>query len=326
MQTRLALLKILSDGQFHSGERLGKTLGMSRTAIWKHIQALQEMGIDCYSVSGKGYRLADAVELLDEHHIRSLLPEDAASLLSTLEVHAEIDSTNRYLMESIRRGLAPGHSCFAESQTAGRGRRGRQWVSPFARNIYMSCYWPFDVSPAVLSGLGLAVAVGVVRAMRELGIEGVALKWPNDILWQGRKLAGILLEMSAESGGPYHVVIGVGMNVNMPDSVDDIDQAWVDLQKTTHKPISRNEVAAMLLGHLLRVADEFHKEGLAAFVDEWCAADAYADQPVVIHHAQGRVEGRAVGIDSDGSILIETDEGVRRFHSGDVSLRPAEHR
>ncbi len=322
MQKKLELLQILADGDFHSGERLGELMGMSRTAVWKHIQGLQELGIECHSVAGKGYRLSESLELLDSKSITANLCELSSSLLSQLELHPQIDSTNRHLMGAVGQGMESGHVCIAESQTDGRGRRGRAWVSPFAKNIYMSCYWQFDISPAMLSGLGLAVAVGVVRALNELGINGAQLKWPNDILWQGRKLAGILLEMSAESGGPYHVVIGVGLNVNMGKSVEEIGQPWVDLQSVMGSPLSRNAVAAALLRNLLCTAREFEEGGLAAFVDAWGEYDAYAQQPVVIHQADASIEGIAKGIDSEGAILIETPDGLRRFYSGDVSLRP----
>ncbi|MFC1748971.1 bifunctional biotin--[acetyl-CoA-carboxylase] ligase/biotin operon repressor BirA [Pseudomonadota bacterium] len=322
MKKKLQLLRILSDNRFHSGERIGEAMGISRTAVWKHIQALQTMGVDCYSVSGKGYRLSQPIELLDKAEIELSLSRDGRSLLSQLELHPQIHSTNSHLMEN-RRLLQKGHACLAELQTNGRGRRGRQWVSPFARNLYLSLYWYFDISPAMISGLGLAVGVGIVRALNEMGLDDVNLKWPNDILWQGQKLAGILLEMSAESGGPYHVVIGVGMNINMDAATDGIDQPWVGLSTIANRYLSRNAVASAVLDSLLKTASEFQTHGLAAFIDEWHAADAYAAQPVVIQQAGANVSGIARGIDNDGAIIIETSDGLKRFHSGDVSLRPA---
>ena len=323
MEKRLHLLNLLSDNCFHSGEHLGKRLGVSRTAVWKHIQALQSLGIECVSVSGKGYRLSEPVELLDKSAIKAQLSKEGLQLMSGLELHAQISSTNRHLMGNIRDGMQSGHACLAESQTDGRGRRGRQWLSPFARNIYLSLYWQFDASPAALSGLGLAIGVGIVRALKQLGIGDANLKWPNDVLWQGKKLAGILLEMSAESGGPYHVVIGAGLNVNMAATNNSIDQPWIDLNSIARKNISRNEVAAVVLDQLLTTVRDFQLLGLAPFMNEWRAADAYAQKLVVIHQAGNTISGTASGIDSDGAILIETAKGLRRFHSGDVSLRPS---
>lgn len=322
MKTRLLLLNILADSRFHSGEKLGQQLGISRTAVWKHIQALQQLGIDCYSVSGKGYRLAKPIELLEQQSILDAMHDAGRKLVSQIELHPEIPSTNRYLMDHLGPTMISGHACLVERQTAGRGRRGRPWVSPFARNIYLSYYWRFDISPERLSGLGLAVGVGVIRALNQLGIESAKLKWPNDILWQGRKLAGILLEMSGEMAGPYHVVVGVGLNVNMSDGDAEIDQPWVDLNEIKGEIVSRNRVAGVLLSQLMQVTSEFQQHGLSPFMEEWAAADAFAGQAVLIHMADQQIPGEARGIDASGAILVETEAGLRRFHSGEVSLRP----
>ncbi len=322
MAAKIELLSILADGRFHSGEALGRAIGVSRTMIWKHMQTLQTLGIECHSVSGKGYRLATAVELLEQHLVEAAMDEVSRSRLTAIELHPEIHSTNRHLLEQLG-SLSSGHACFAERQTAGRGRRGREWVSPFARNIYLSLYWRFEMSPALLSGLGLAIGVALIRALRQLGINDAELKWPNDVLWQGRKLAGILLEMSGESGGPYHVVIGVGMNVNMADDGVAIDQPWVALNDIALPPLSRNRVAGVVLHHLLLSIQQFQTGGLETFIPEWLEADAYAGQPVVIMHGDKVVMGQAQGIDPSGAIIVEVDGVARRFHSGEVSLRPA---
>ncbi len=323
MSTKLKLINILSDGQFHSGGKLGIELGVSRTAIWKQVQSLQQLGLDCYSVSGKGYRLSAPLELLERDAVLAAMTMAAKPLVAEIELHQEIDSSNRYLMDKLSKGLEHGHACMAERQTAGRGRRGRPWVSPFARNIYMSFYWRFEMTPELLSGLGLAIGVGVIRALRRLDIDDASLKWPNDILWQGRKLAGILLEMRGESAGPYHVVIGVGLNVDMSraDSSTKIDQPWVDLQHIAAAPISRNKIAGILLSELLLVAEQFQQSGLAPFLGEWIAADAYAGKSVVIQQGAETITGYARGVDCNGAVMLETDMGMRQFHSGEVSLR-----
>jgi BirA family biotin operon repressor/biotin-[acetyl-CoA-carboxylase] ligase len=321
MAAKIKLLNLLADGRFHSGEALGRAVGVSRTMIWKHIQNLQALGIECHSVSGKGYRLAAPVELLEQQAIAAAMAETSRPLLSELELHSEIHSTNRHLLERLG-SLSSGHACLAERQTAGRGRRGREWVSPFARNIYLSLYWRFEMSPALLSGLGLAMGVAVMRTLRQLGIADARLKWPNDVLWQGRKLAGILLEMSGESGGPYHVVIGVGMNVNMDADGAAIDQPWVALNQIAAQPISRNRVAGLLLHHLLEAIQQFQAGGLEPFLEEWQQADAYAGQAVAIHLGDSTIVGQASGIDPSGAIIVEVDGVARRFHSGEVSLRP----
>lgn len=321
MVAKLKMLKILADGRFHSGEALGQALGVSRTMVWKHVQNLQALGVECHSLSGKGYRLAKPVELLEQQTIAAAMGTTTRPLLTALEIHPEIHSTNRHLMERLG-GLCSGHACLAERQTAGRGRRGREWVSPFARNIYLSLYWRFEMSPALLSGLGLAMGVVLIRSLRQLGIDDAKLKWPNDLLWRGRKLAGILLEMSGESGGPYHVVIGVGMNVNMADEGTAIDQPWVALNQIAAQPQSRNHVAGLLLHHLLEGIQQFQMAGLESFLPEWQQADAYAGQEVAILLGDTTIIGQARGIDPSGAIIVEVDGALRRFHSGEVSLRP----
>ncbi len=322
MSNTLKLLTILADGRFHSGESLGAALGVSRSAVWKQVKALKARGVACDAVSGKGYRLALPLELLDQARLCSFMDEGAQQLLSGLEIHQQIPSTNRHLMERLG-GIAPGHACFAEQQSAGRGRRGRPWVSPYGRNIYLSLYWRYSLSPSELSAL--AVGVAVVETLQQLGLADACLKWPNDLLWQQRKLAGILLEMAGESAGPYHVVVGVGLNVDMcRQQSGQIDQPWVDLRAALGREVSRNQVAGMLLGSLLVALARYEREGFCAFVDRWRQLDAFAGQRVVLQMPNGSVSGIARGVDRSGALLLETAEGLRPFHSGEVSLRPCE--
>ncbi|HGX92220.1 MAG TPA: bifunctional biotin--[acetyl-CoA-carboxylase] ligase/biotin operon repressor BirA [Candidatus Tenderia sp.] len=324
MSNTLKLLTILADGHFHSGASIGAALGISRSAVWKQINTLKDKGVECYSVPGKGYRLATPLELLGSEQITSRMDTDSLDLLSALEIYQDIPSTNRYLM--ARAGaVRSGHACFAERQSAGRGRRGRPWVSPFGRNIYLSLYWEYALSPSDLSGLALAVGVGVVEALQALGVNDAQLKWPNDVLWQRRKLAGILLEMSGESAGPYHVVVGVGLNVDMcRRQSQQIDQPWADLRSASGGDVSRNTVAALLLGSLLKVLDRYEHEGFSAFQSAWQGLDAFAGETVVLQMPNGCLTGQACGVDQSGALMLKTAQGVQHFHSGEVSLRPRE--
>jgi len=322
MVDKTRLLEILADGRFHSGERLGEILGISRSAVWKQINTLKSMGLDCYSVSGKGYRLANPIELLCHKAIVTELDDVASQYLLGLEIHHEIESTNAHLMKRIPQ-LRSGHACLAEQQSAGRGRRGRAWVSPFGRNIYLSMYWQFQLSPSELSALALASGVAVVKALRRLGIDDAVLKWPNDVWWRGRKLAGILLEMTGEAAGPYHVVIGVGVNVDMcPVQSGAIDQPWVDLVTALSGPVSRNKVAALLMSELLQTFQRYQQRGFQAFHQDWSEMDAFIGADVELHTPLKVVQGIARGIDIGGALLLETASGVASFHSGEVSLRP----
>ena len=199
LQMQLSIVRMLADGQFHSGEKIADSLGVSRAAIWKHLSQIRErMGIEVFAVRGKGYKLSAPLELLDTDQICSKLGDTARELLSELEILDRIDSTNSYLLALIPEGIASGYVCISEQQTAGRGRMGRRWVSPFGSNIYLSIHWQYPLPIAELSGLSLAAGVAVARCLESLGLEGIELKWPNDVLWQNRKLAGLLLEVSGE--------------------------------------------------------------------------------------------------------------------------------
>lgn len=322
MQTHQAILNIIADGKYHSGAALGQALQISRTAVWKAIQKLeQELEIEVFAVKGKGYRLAQPVELLNAELIKTALSPTARQALRTIQVELLIDSTNRYLMQKNLPTINIGEVVVAEKQLAGRGRRGRQWVSPFGGNLYFSLAWRFAHGLAQLSGLSLAVAVAIARVLRRLGVSDVGVKWPNDIYWHDRKLAGILLEMRGEAGGPTTVVIGVGMNLLLEvNQARQIDQPWVDLQTILGKIPSRNDLFANLLSELVSVIQSLprqHSELLA----EWQSLDVLHGQEVEVLLADQTLRGRAHGINSDGSLRVEHNGEMIACHSGEVSLR-----
>lgn len=322
MTLRNRLLELLADGRFHSGEALGAALGVSRAAIWKQLRPLQALGLELHAVRGRGYRCAQALELLSEERVRAALSTGSAARLAELSIYSEIDSTNTYLLRRAGGGAPSGSVCLAESQNAGRGRRGRTWFSPFASNIYLSLLWRFATSPMALSGLSLAAGIGVMRALRELGLDDAGLKWPNDILYRGRKVAGVLLDIAGESGGPSQVVVGVGVNVRMPaNAVGSIDQPWSDLSELVGSGVSRNHLAGRLIEHLLEVMATFEDVGLRAFMDEWQRYDLVAGREVQVLLPDGVVCGQAHGIDPSGALMVSTGGQARRFASGEVSLR-----
>lgn len=315
------LLTILADGHFHSGESLGQSLGISRAAVWKHLQALKGRGIEIHSVPGKGYRLTDSIELLSEPQIRAALSPLARARLRGLELCQRIDSTNSELRRRAA-DLPSGVVCLAEEQSAGRGRHNRAWSSPYARNLYLSLLWRFDAGPDALSGLSLAVGVAVLRALVQMGASGIGLKWPNDLLWRGAKCAGILIEMSGESCGNCSVVIGIGVNVDMPEELGAaIDQPWIDLKTICERRVSRNRLAGAIISQLIEVLDEFEAAGIAPLMEEWRQRDVVCGEPVVIATAHGEEAGIARGIDPSGALLVEGGNGIKRYRSGDVSLR-----
>lgn len=325
MSTRSRLIELLADGRFRSGEWLGQQLGTSRAAVWKQVRGLTTLGLDVQAVRGKGYRLSCEFAPLNADAIRSSLPESLAPRLASIEVFQEIDSTSEYLKRARGQVVSnQGIACLAEWQSAGRGRRGRRWISPYGSNLYMSLAWQLDGAALGSGGLSLVVAIAVLRALRQSGVEELGVKWPNDILFQGRKLAGILLDISGESAGPFTVIIGVGVNCNLPArAAQEIDQPWADLSQTG-VDMDRNRLAALILESLIKVIDAYSMEGLDAFVQEWARFDFVSGRLVELQHGpEGATRGVARGIDSRGALLIEQDGITRSFHAGEVTVRLA---
>lgn len=320
------LLHTLADGEFHSGEELARLLGVSRTAVWKQLQKMQlQTGLALESVKGRGYRLAQPLELLDPARVGAGLVPAATPLLSELEVLEQIDSTNRLALLRAQEGGRRGHVIVAEQQTAGRGRRGRPWVSPFGCNIYCSVLWEFDGGAAALEGLSLAVGVAVAEALVAIGVPDVGLKWPNDVVWSGRKLAGILLEMVGDAAGRCQVVVGIGLNVAMVGDTRaaSIDQPWIDVFTARGAPVSRNQLLAALLSSLLPALQCFEREGFASARPAWLALDSFFGREVAVHLGDSVVIGVAAGVGEAGALLVDTPQGRQQFHGGEVSLRLA---
>lgn len=320
------LLQILADGQFHSGTDLAAKLDLSRSAIWKQINDLQEQGIAIAALNGKGYRLPISLELLDKSQIFGLLNAETRQSLTELVVHDQIDSTNHYLVNL--RNANPDTSavvCLAEQQTAGKGRRGRQWVSPFGSNVYASIIWRFDEGPTNLSGLSLAIGVAVINALKIHGIHDAGLKWPNDIYWQQRKLGGILVEVSGEADGPCHAVIGLGLNLFLAAQHSaKIDQDWVDINEIlgeSHQ-LSRNELLATLIEQLVAVTRQYRSEAFALYRDQWRQFDCMQGQQVSLYMGNTQIDGTVLGINDAGLLILQTESvTTQSFASGEVSFR-----
>lgn len=317
------LLTLLASGDFVSGQAIAGELGVSRTAVWKQLNKLSELGVELESAKGRGYRIPGGIELLEEAQVREHLCPEAAGLLQQLDLRQELLSTNAEAMARIAAGAAAGYVCSAERQSAGRGRRGRPWVSPFARNLYVSVVWEYPQGATALEGLSLAVGVAVARALERAGVASAQLKWPNDVLHGGAKLGGILLEMSGDAAGPCQVV-GIGLNVDMPGAAGDrIGQAWTDVRRAGGE-VGRNALLGLLLNELLPLLAAFEAGGFARWREEWQALDAFADRPVVISTGAKRMAGTARGVNERGALMLETASGgTQPVYGGEVSLRPA---
>lgn len=315
---KLAILKALSRGEFISGEELGEQLGVSRAAISKHIKGIQEWGIDIFRVQGKGYQLAKPLQMLDEAVLKD-------NLTNRVELIPIIDSTNQYLLDQVDE-LESGTVCLAEYQAKGRGRRGREWVSPFGSNLYMSMFWRLDAGMAAAMGLSLVVGVAIVEALEELGLEGVKLKWPNDLYYQDRKLAGILVEMSGQAGGAANLVIGMGMNLMMPEQTEGITQPWSSLSEVaTEGNIDRNQLAIELIRALHSALNDYEVHGMSGCVERWNRLDNFLGRPIKLIIGSREVAGIARGINEQGAVLLETETGIESFIGGEISLRSANH-
>jgi BirA family biotin operon repressor/biotin-[acetyl-CoA-carboxylase] ligase len=313
----LKIISLLADGEFHSGEHLGESLGMSRAAINKHIQTIREWGLDVFTVPGKGYSLPAAINLLDAERILGLLEDKRVTVLPV------VDSTNQYLLDRLAE-LTSGDACIAEYQQAGRGRRGRQWVSPFGANLYLSMFWRLEQGPAAAMGLSLVIGIVMAEVLQRLGAEQVRVKWPNDLYLNDRKLAGILVELTGKTGDAAQLVLGAGINMAMRETnASQIDQRWINLQEAGIT-IDRNELAAKLLNELRNSLRQFEIDGLAPFISRWRQLDNFIDRPVKLLIGEQQIFGIARGIDQQGALLLEQEGVIKPFIGGEISLRSAE--
>lgn len=326
------LIRLLADGREHSGEMLAESLNISRAAVWKQVHMLADLGLHVRSVPGRGYQLDRRLDLLDVEAIEQHLAAVPWPVHRSLCVGFECQSTNSELLELLLSEPPPPglmDILIAEYQSCGRGRRGRRWVAPLASGLCLSVSWSFDGLPAQISSLGLVTGVAVANALDSQGVPGVKLKWPNDLWIDDRKLGGILIEMRAEAAGPALVVIGIGINVDLPRAAaTDIEQHGVppvDLRAVCPRGSpSRTLLAASVVMELSQALRQFVDEGFAPFMGQWRRRDALSGRAVRILQGDTVVDGRAQGIDHDGALLVATAEGVCRQLSGDVTIRVAE--
>ncbi len=318
---RQHILSLLADGQFHSGELIAQQVNLSRTAVAGHISQLSDWGLDVFKVKGKGYRLERGFPLLSADQIKKHL---GTTKHAVIDVESVLPSTNTEMKKRIanaRHDLADGDVVFAEVQTAGRGRHGRTWLAPVGGSLTFSMYWSFPDGYQSMAGLSLLVGLAVCDALKEFGVNDAELKWPNDIYLQGKKLAGVLIEVEGQIGATAHCVIGVGLNVCMPDNQYDVGQPHSDLATFLGHTPDRNVLAAQIIKSLWTLLPKFTQQGFTPFVPHWEALDLYADKRIVLQMGDKRFSGIDRGVDASGALLVETQDGITRFHGGEVSLR-----
>lgn len=317
------ILRLLTDGKFHSGEAIAQQFNVSRATVWNALQDATVLGIEVFSVRGRGYKLPQAVTLLDEVSISQAM--GAMHSWLKLELHDHLESTNTYLMQKLSGGQAHASCVAANLQTKGRGRRGRTWQAGLGASLTFSLLWRFQCGAAALSGLSLAVGIALIRTLHSMGIHQAQLKWPNDILINREKLAGILIELQGDMEGPSVAVIGVGINLNLPNNIkQQIDQPAIDLASVTTQTINPNTLLGSLLQQLADVLRDFEQNGFKSLRNEWMQHHVYHLQQVRMLMPDGReVYGIVQGIAEDGALLVETPCGLQQFTSGEISLRGA---
>jgi len=316
-----AVLEVLADGASVSGRELGARLGLTRAAVWKQVARLRELGLPVHAATGAGYRLETPFEALDAEAIRTALPTAVRDRIGTFRVHWQIDSTSSELR---RLEAADPHAvavCMAEVQQAGRGRRGRGWRMPLGGGLALSLRRRFDGGMAALAGLSLAVGVATCEALASSGADRVGLKWPNDLVANGAKLGGILVEVHGDALGPCDAVIGIGLNLRLPDATRAaIDQPVTDLARLG-ATLPRNLVAARVIAALVPALDRFADDGFAAFAEAYARHDALAGRSVQVIDGDRRCAGIARGVDSRGALRVAFADGERAIESGEVSIR-----
>lgn len=318
------LIQLLADGLIHHHEELTTSLKISHRELQQLLSGLSELGLHNNLPAVNCYQLERPLILLSSARIDAALNDAARSLLTDLKILQQVDSTNRYLLD-YSNNLSSGIACFAEYQTAGKGRQGRQWVSPFGHNIYLSIRWNYPSGLAAITGLSLAVGVAVMRVLSQYQLNHLGLKWPNDIVYRGKKLAGILVEATGSANGSS-VVIGLGLNLFMPSKEGCfIQQAWTDLNTLCAPAPDRNLLAANLLNQLLPVIASYETHGIKAYLEEWRRYDALIDLPATLYLGSQCFTGIVRGIDDEGLLLLEHQDGkIIRYASGEVSFNQSD--
>ena len=312
------ICNILNDLNFHDGTSIGAKLNISRTAVWKWVSKLQSYGIEITKVKGKGYLLKEPLILLDSKKIETLLKSEHF-IIDTVE---SIDSTNNYLNNHNKSAIP--HICIAEHQTRGRGRFSREWYSPFGKNIYFSMQYSIKQDISQLGGLSLAVGMIVCKAIEKACKlpNRLMLKWPNDITYNGKKLAGVLIEIRAEVNGNCSVIIGIGINVNMPiTNKVTFNQEWASIMQITGSPQDRNNICAILIDKLTLGIEQYLITGFKSYMPEWKKRDSLFGKMIQIQDGNEIFKGIATGVDLQGHLLINLETNIKKaFAAGEATL------
>jgi BirA family biotin operon repressor/biotin-[acetyl-CoA-carboxylase] ligase len=314
--TLIEISSILSDGLYHDGETIGKKLDITRAGVWKAIKKLEDYDVKINSIKGKGYAISEPLFLLNETEVQNGI----ANKKIQIDVFENIDSTNYYLKNFI--GAYSPQICIAEYQTKGKGRLNRSWYSPFGKNIYLSLLFPFQKDLSNLIGLSIVVGLAIIKALEYLGLDKeLSIKWPNDIIFDSKKLAGTLIEVFSEANGLAYAIIGIGLNVNMTKDKKQITQPWISLKQILNQNLNRNKLCISLINNLLIYLNKFDEKGLAYFLAEWNSRDCLINKKVKLINANKTITGIARGINELGNLMLEIEKGhIKPFSAGDTSI------
>lgn len=319
------ILGFLADGrdEYTSGEALSSKLGLSRTAVWKHVQSLRTKGYRIDAVPARGYRLVDVPDRLSPLELTPLL--STHHLGQTIHFHESLPSTNEAAFRLAADGAEHGEIVVAEQQTAGKGRRGRTWVSPTGLNLYFSAILRPELPPQRAPELTLVAAVALAEALREADADA-RIKWPNDVQIGGRKVAGILTELSAEPERVHYVVLGVGVNLNAGAEhfPPEVAETATSLSQALGRRVNRALFTTALWGRLEEWLDLHHEVGFDPVRQRWKELSSTLGQEVRVRTDRSELRGVAEDIDVSGALMVRTAEGtLERVLAGDVEqLRP----
>ncbi len=317
------LLQVLATGQPISGVKLAAQLGISRAAIWKQVEGLRANGLSIEAQPGRGYRLSNALDLLEVGMICQNLSASVRQRLGTLEVYWALDSSSSEIQRRIG-GLQNASFVFAELQTHGRGRRGRVWQVPPTLGLTFSLLWRFDKGFTGLAGLSLAVGVTVAEVLARGGAHGIGLKWPNDLQYAGAKMGGILVELSGDFLGPCQAVVGIGINLRLPADIrQQLSQPVTDLAEACPVELpARNALAAALVTAMIQAMDCFAERGFAAFQQRYTALDVLQGQTLKVLQGDCSYQAQGAGVDRRGALRVVKGAGrVETVDSAEVTVR-----
>lgn len=320
------LLLLLNSTDYKSGTELGVKLGLTRSSVWKLINQIKELGVSIESKTNSGYRFSHPIELLDKKIISKYLSTNNQYLINNMVILEDVSSTNTYLLQEPFNNEKKISICLAEAQNNGRGRLGRNWCSPFGKNLYMSIGCNFTSGVKDISGITLAIAVAVAETLNlYIRSKDIGIKWPNDIYWQNRKLAGILSEIKGEGYSMYRIIVGVGINLSMEQTYSQyISQPWVNLEEIINKTPERNRIAGLVLNQIIENIKIFQKYGLMPFLKSWEKYDIFYGKKVILSTPREIICGINSGIDEHGYLLIKDDQNeIKKFAVGEISMRDA---